>query len=811
MRPAVAALGLALLMVAVAFALPSGTARAADLTGKYGGDLHMALLAAPSWNPLSTNPADANAHNLVWDTLARPDPTTGEPKPWAASGWTADKVPGTNNGTITVSIRPGLTWSDGTAITTADLRYTFGTRYGFAVSASGSDLVFTFTDPDGPSGPANGDAGRFYSEVLYDWIAWDSGGTVKYSGPFAPGGVTNVLNANTHYWAGRPYLDSVTIVIASSVDDAACRLLKNQNATAQGTVDFIGFPLFPTDLSDERACTAYGGFEYPPLSGNFINKSLVNPNGTRSEPHVSAVHHPGPRFLYYWVDVAGGGVMGDVNFRRALYLFVNKQLAGQIEPSSAVTHSLVSRENYFWFMPSWEVVRDAGFTTIRDPAGTPRQDTNPFAGAQALDMAGYLDRNGDGWRETPAGAAFTVNVGVVGFNVDPRKTTIVGAYADVLRRQGVDANVVTFASWTDLRAAEAAGSVDVAMETADTATANPRFMETFQPILDANDANTRTHLNLGKNAFTLAERALHFNHVTYYNSLCACVLPVLHYQTLEAYDRVSFEGWVDMFGGINNVWSFTGLMLPQLGRMKIAVSSFATSVASGGSTTIQVAVTDASGATPVAGATVALTASGGTLGALTGTTDANGRFSTSWTAPTVSEDRDVTVWATVSKPQYVGGTVSTALTVHPPFQRLDVTIVLGSSILGAGNSTSVTVTVTSGGQLVANANVTLSVSLIGGRLGAYTGNTNPSGVFTTTFTGTPNQRSIYRIDVAVSRAGYAPGSSTASAIVTAPPTEPEEYTQINLTQNVPGFEAVVVLAALGAAVAILRWRNRREG
>src|SRR3972149_1331166 len=86
MRPAVAALGLALLMVAVAFALPEGSARAADLTGKYGGDLHMALLAAPSWNPLSTNPADANAHNLVWDTLARPDPTTGAPGPWAAAG-----------------------------------------------------------------------------------------------------------------------------------------------------------------------------------------------------------------------------------------------------------------------------------------------------------------------------------------------------------------------------------------------------------------------------------------------------------------------------------------------------------------------------------------------------------------------------------------------------------------------------------------------------------------------------------------------------------------------------------------------------
>src|SRR3989304_2429106 len=101
MRPAVAALGLALLMVAVAFALPSGSARAADLTGKYGGDLHMALLAAPSWNPLSTNPADANAHNLVWDTLARPDPTTGEPRPGGAAGRAGGKGPRPDHGTAT--------------------------------------------------------------------------------------------------------------------------------------------------------------------------------------------------------------------------------------------------------------------------------------------------------------------------------------------------------------------------------------------------------------------------------------------------------------------------------------------------------------------------------------------------------------------------------------------------------------------------------------------------------------------------------------------------------------------------------------
>src|SRR6266511_44129 len=168
MRPATAALGLALLMVAVAFAIPSSPARAADLTGMYGGNLRMALLAAPSWNPLSANPADINPHSLVWDTLARPDPVTAEPKPWAALSWTSDSVAKT----ITVTPRAGLMWSTGTAITTADLARTFN-QYGFSVTASGSNLVFSF--------PA-GNQGKFFSEALYDGIAWDAAGTLRYSG-----------------------------------------------------------------------------------------------------------------------------------------------------------------------------------------------------------------------------------------------------------------------------------------------------------------------------------------------------------------------------------------------------------------------------------------------------------------------------------------------------------------------------------------------------------------------------------------------------------------------------------------------------
>ncbi len=795
MRPATAALGLALLMLAVAFVVPGRTAQAVDLTGMYGGNLRMALLAAPSWNPLANNPAEANVNNLVWDTLARPDPVTSEPKPWAASGWSYDS--GTR--AITVTLRAGLSWSRGTAITPADLVTTF-TRYGFTVSASGPNLVFSF---------AGGNAGRFFSEALYDWIAWNSAQVKMYSGLYSVR-MTNasVLDYNPYYWAGRPYLDSISLV-PTTMDGAACRLMRSHNASFRWGVDFIGFPVTSADLNAERSCSSYaGGFRDE--HNNSINKSLSNANESRREVYVSAVSNPGPQFLYYWTDAAGSGPMADMNFRRAMYLLVNKQSAKVSDPASITTNSMISRLDSFWFLPSWEVVRDAGYTAAQDPDLVNRKFTNTFPGSQALDMAGYLDRNGDGWRETPTGAPLVVRVGVVDYNVDPHKTAIASdGFVVVLQRANVNATGVLYPSWADLRTAESSHAVDMALDLTDSATANPRFLETFAPLLSANDPNVALHLGLGRNATTLAERVLHYNYVTYYAALDADVLPILHYTLTDVYDRDAFQGWVGMFGGINNVWSFASLQLPQLGPLGITLSTDAATVTSGGGTAIRVVVLDSAGA-GVANATVDLTVSAGVAAYTSGLTDANGRFSTEWTAPTVTDTLDVVVTATVYRPQYAGGTASTALTVHPTFRLMIVDVLIGNNTPLAGHATAVQVHVTSSGSDVAGAIVTLSVSLPGATLSKYSDLTPANGTVTLAFTAMPSVRSIYRIDVAASLAGYAPGSGSGSVIVNPKATEKTDYTTVTEIQNVPGFDTFLVVAALGVGIAVLRWR-RREG
>jgi hypothetical protein len=345
-------------------------------------------------------------------------------------------------------------------------------------------------------------------------------------------------------------------------------------------------------------------------------------------------------------------------------------------------------------------------------------------------------------------------------------------------------------------------------------------METFAPLLaagglsDPDARNVITHLNLGKNATTLAERVLHYNHVTFYNSQCACVLPVLHYETLEAYDRDAFVGWADGYGGVNSAWSFAGLMLPQLGPLTVSLTAVSHTVSSGGRTQVQVTVTDMNDVA-VLTATVSLSATAGTFTPGGGLTDANGRFRTNWTAPSAGGNLDATVTATVTKTQYSGAAASTTITVHPLYRPLDVAVSVGATSIEAPNSTTVQVLVTSGGLPVPDANVSLSLSLPGGVLGTYSGTTAATGTglgtFSTTFTASPSIRSIYRIDVAVSKAGYAPGSGTISVLVSPKKNVATDFQSVNVVQNVPGFEALVFIGALGAAVAIVRWRQRREG
>ena len=100
---------------------PSGPVR--------GGSLVASLRSEPStFNRLAPNAAQAAVDavaRLTQATLVRIDRVTGEPQPWLAEKWTTSP----DGRTLTLTLRDGITFSDGVPFTSADVVFTFAALY----------------------------------------------------------------------------------------------------------------------------------------------------------------------------------------------------------------------------------------------------------------------------------------------------------------------------------------------------------------------------------------------------------------------------------------------------------------------------------------------------------------------------------------------------------------------------------------------------------------------------------------------------------------------------------------------------------
>jgi peptide/nickel transport system substrate-binding protein len=89
------------------------------------GDDHTYRMAVEGFfrsiNPMGANDYDSDVeiHNLVYDTLAKVDPT-GEVVPWAAESWEFPE-----DTVLMVSLRPGMTFHDGEPVTAEDVKFSF--------------------------------------------------------------------------------------------------------------------------------------------------------------------------------------------------------------------------------------------------------------------------------------------------------------------------------------------------------------------------------------------------------------------------------------------------------------------------------------------------------------------------------------------------------------------------------------------------------------------------------------------------------------------------------------------------------------
>jgi ABC-type oligopeptide transport system substrate-binding subunit len=170
---------------------------------RYGGELRVEMRAAiASLEPgtVFEDPAALGAQRqwmpLVFETLVRLD-DQGRPQPWLATSWTHDTA---RRAWIfqtrkNVKLHDGSTWSPaGGSITISDdrpieqiLRELAGARSAIVVKAEDGSLLGT-----GPFRVARWDAGKSATLVAHD-----------------------------QYWAGRPFLDSISIQMGRSLADQA--------------------------------------------------------------------------------------------------------------------------------------------------------------------------------------------------------------------------------------------------------------------------------------------------------------------------------------------------------------------------------------------------------------------------------------------------------------------------------------------------------------------------------------------------------------------------------------------------------------
>ena len=182
------------------------------------------------------------ATSLVYEPLLQ----TNAIKPGQYYNWLATGYSWSDAGkSITFTIRPGVKWSNGTAMTAADVAFTFDMLKRYAdvnttglaisgVSSSGNQVTVKFASPQYAN--LQNIAGQVYIVPQSIWSKVGDPG--KYADPhpvgtgpytvsqFGAQGIT--LKANPSYWGGRPAVSTVQFPTYASANTALAALQTDQ-------------------------------------------------------------------------------------------------------------------------------------------------------------------------------------------------------------------------------------------------------------------------------------------------------------------------------------------------------------------------------------------------------------------------------------------------------------------------------------------------------------------------------------------------------------------------------------------------------
>jgi len=468
-----------------------------------------------------------------------------------------------------------------------------------------------------------------------------------------------------------------------------------------------------------------------------------------------------------------------------------------------IADSLISPANVAWFnasVPKYRVVRTS-------PTDTHLDNVNAL-----LDGAGYLDRNGDGYRDTPAGTPFNFTLLTYDEATDPK----VAKYSDLITKFGGIGMNVTQQGHTPagLRAIVASDMFDLFADISDVR-GEPSFLYDMlrsgspRNVVNIASADLDALLDATRDDLAADARRQAVLDVQGWVAEQVPLAPIIHYRAFVPYHRTAFEGWVHTLGGVLNFWTFTALHVPQEGPLTVTVDPYQRTVRSDAWTDVLIRARDQDD-NPVAGVDLDLTGTG--LASPTGVTDGQGEFTVRFTAPSVTVPQQVPLTVNAAKAGYVGARAFTNVTVSPLLHAFSYTLGKDRATIGSGNSTAVYLAVIDAETAipVGEVNVTIAISPagLGASVAQANGVTGVDGTFETTFTGDVTVQSRFVITVTISKAGYQDGEA-ATTIEVSPRSVGGTVPPTPALDTISMVAVVATLAALYGAWQRRKWVQRK--
>lgn len=345
-----------------------------------------------NFNPYSPNPIHWS-QGIVYEPLLVFNPVEGGvATPWLATGYEyAEDLMSVN-----FTLREGVMWSDGEAFNADDVVFTFDMFKEFG--ALDTAAVSEFLD----SAEKVGDFEvKFNLNKVYTLAHEIIGGRW-----IVPEHVWSAQEDLTLFTDPDPVGTGMFTTVAN-INEQVLELCRNENYWGVGEdgaqlpyVDCLREPVYqgndPANLALVSGELDWVGNFVPDIDNVFVAQNPEN-------------HH-----YYFW---PGGGTVqlytnttkapfSDVEFRRALSMAINYD-----DVTSIGMYGYTIPSNPVGLGPRYESWIDQSVVDAAYEMGMGIYD--PDAAAAALDAAGYVDADGDGWRDNPDGSEIAFNVQVV--------------------------------------------------------------------------------------------------------------------------------------------------------------------------------------------------------------------------------------------------------------------------------------------------------------------------------------------------------------------------------------------------------------